>query len=866
MIPDLPINAVLPEVCEALARNPIVILTAPPGSGKTTGVPLALLGQEWLQGRRIIMLEPRRLAARASAGRMAATLGETIGQTVGYQIRFDKKISSATRIEVLTEGILTRRIQHDPSLEKAGLIIFDEFHERSLQADLGLALCLDVMTCLRNDLRILIMSATLGVDTLSRFLNNAPVITGSSASYPVTVSYQERMPEQGEALHGPRLADHIARLTAAGIRQALAEQQGDILAFLPGSGEIRRTHTLLAAQCNERQVSIYPLFGDLPQAAQERALLPCPQGRRRVVLATSIAETSLTIEGVETVVDCGWSRIPIFDPNSGLTGLKTIRVARAAADQRRGRAGRIKPGHCYRLWTKAIDQTLTPFTPPEILSTDLAPLALDLALWGVMDPTTLAWLDPPPAGAFAQATLLLQDLDALDQHGRITDSGRQMASLPLHPRLAHMLIAARALGSVEQACDLAALLSERDVMSGGLANEKTADIDERLHVLAAYREQGAAAVKAMGANPGLCAQIVRASAELKKSNCSPDCKRLPGAPEARKRAAKGASALTAAALASLAYPDRIARRRGGSSDQYLLANGRNARLQGSDPLRNFEFLAVMQLDAGRSEGKIYLAGSLSLSDICELHGHRLGHEEQVEWNDRERIVCARRITTLAKLILAEQALAKPDADRVAIALVDGIRRTGIDVLPWSDEARQLQARILSLGQWRPDQEWPDMSDTRLAATLEEWLQPYLTKCRSLEQLSRLNLLEILLALLSWQQQKMMDEGAPTHVLVPSGSRLRLRYAPDGPPTLAVRLQEMFGLADTPRVCWGKVPCLIHLLSPARRPIQITQDLQGFWNSTYHQVKKELQGRYPKHFWPDNPWEAMPTARIKRKQS
>jgi len=852
MITDLPINEVLPQVSEALARNPVVVLTAPPGSGKTTGVPLALLGQDWLQGRTIVMLEPRRLAARAAAGRMAATLGEPIGQTVGYQIRFDKKISSATKIEVLTEGILTRRIQNDPSLAKAGLIIFDEFHERSLQADLGLALCLDLMSCLREDLRILIMSATLGVDTLSQFLHNAPVITGSSASYPVTVSYQDRMPEQGEALHGPRLADHIARLTAAGIRQALLEQQGDILAFLPGSGEIRRTHTLLAEHCGQVKTSIYPLFGDLPQAAQERALLPCLHGGRRIVLATAIAETSLTIEGIATVVDSGWSRIPVFDPNSGLTCLKTVRVARAAADQRRGRAGRIKPGHCYRLWTQAIDHNLAPFMQPEILSTDLAPLALDLALWGVADPAKLAWLDPPPTGAFAQATQLLQDLEALDLQGRITDTGRQMAALPLHPRLAHMLIASKALNAFEQACDLAALLSERDVMSGGLANEKTADIDERLNMLRVYRERGAADVKAMGGNAGLCAQIVRASAELKK--IFPSSKAAP--------VDKGG--VTPAALASLAYPDRIARRRSGSSEQYLLANGRSARLQNSDPLRNYEFLAVMQLDAGRSEGRIYLASPLDLSDISQFHGHRLGHEEQVEWNDRERTVCARRITTLAKLIVAEQPLAKPAPELLSAALIDGIRRMEIAALPWTDEARQLQARILSLGRWRPEQGWPDVSDTRLTETLGEWLRPYLGRCKSLEQLSKLNLCEILLSLLPWHQQKLMDEGAPTHISAPSGSRLRLQYAPDGPPTLAVRLQEMFGLADTPRVCWGAVPCTLYLLSPARRPIQVTQDLQGFWNNTYHQVKKELKGRYPKHFWPDNPWEAMPTARIKRR--
>ncbi|MDD5758862.1 MAG: ATP-dependent helicase HrpB [Desulfobulbaceae bacterium] len=853
MTSDLPINDVLPELGAALSQHPVVVLTAPPGSGKTTGVPLALLQEKWLQDKNIIMLEPRRLAARAAAGRMAKTLGETVGQTVGYQIRFEKKISSSTRIEVLTEGILTRRIQNDPDLLKAGVIIFDEFHERSLQADLGLALCLDLMTCLREDLRILIMSATLGADSLSRFLHNAPIIRGSSAAYPVSVSYLERMLEQGELLHGPRLADHIARLTATGIRQALAEQQGDILAFLPGSGEIRRTHALLTEQCRERQVSIYPLFGDMPQAAQDRALLPCPQGRRRVVLATSIAETSLTLEGIETVIDSGWSRIPAFDPNSGLTRLQTVRVTRAAADQRCGRAGRLAPGHCYRLWNKAVDHNLAPFTPPEILLADLAPLALDLALWGVAEPAKLTWLDMPPAGAFAQATHLLQELEALDAQGRITEIGRQMAALPLHPRLAHMLIAAQTFGVEAQACDLAALLSERDILPGGFTKEKGADVDERLRMLSLYRERGAAAVKAMGANPGLCAQVVRTSGELQRVVRS------------RKALAGGQRGMSVAVLASLAYPDRIARRRDSRSVRYLLANGRSARLHESDPLRNFEFLAVMQLDAGRSEGRIYLASPLDLRDITQFHARRLCHGEQVVWNEREQTVSARRVTTLAKLTVAEQPLANPAQELVTAALIEGIRQAGVAALPWNDATLQLRERISCLREWRPDQSWPDMSDMSLCETLEDWLLPYLGKCKTLEQVGRLHLQDILLSLLSWPQQKMLEEGAPTHIVVPSGSKLRLSYASGEPPTLAVRLQEMFGLAETPRVCWGKVSCRIHLLSPARRPIQITQDLQGFWNSTYHQVKKELQGRYPKHLWPDNPWEALPTARIKRKQ-
>jgi len=849
-ISPLPINDVLPELRTALAQHQIVILTAPTGSGKTTGVPLALLDQAWLAGRGIIILEPRRLAARAAAARMAATIGEPVGQTVGYQIRFEKRRSSLTRIEVLTEGILTRRLQHDPSLAQTGLIILDEFHERSLQADLGLALCLDMMSCLRDDLRLLIMSATLGVDHLSRFLNQAPIISGTGVSYPVTVSYLERLPEVGAIRQGAPLADHIARLTASGIRRALAEQPGDVLAFLPGSGEIRRTHALLTAPNQSITASIYPLFGDLPPAAQARALQPCPQGQRRVVLATAIAETSLTIEGISSVVDSGWSRIPVFEANSGLTRLKTVRVAKAVADQRRGRAGRLGPGHCYRLWTKALAQSLIPFLSPEILSADLASLALELALWGVSDPTQLAWLDPPPAGAFRQAQQLLQELDAIDQQGKITPTGQQMAALPLHPRLSHMLCAAARGDGGGIAYDLAALLSERDLVSGGGNQGGSADLDSRLHLLSRYRKEGAATIQAMGGNPALCAQIVRASAQLQK--IAPRRSPSPGEGDA----------LSPAGLASLAYPDRIARRRHEGGTQYLLANGREARLAERDPLRNSEFLAVMQLDASQPGGRITLASPLTMNEITTLHAHHLHHEDQVEWDERERLVRARQVCKLGQLTISERPLPKPAPERLTAALLEGIRCQGASSLPWTDEAQQLRARVLSLRQWRPEQGWPEMSDTHLLATLEAWLQPYLSPNRSLDQLAKINLSTLLTNLLPWPQQSLLNEGAPSHILAPSGSRLRVRYSPNEPPTLAVRLQEMFGLAETPKVCWGQVPCLLHLLSPARRPIQITQDLRGFWDTTYHQIKKELQGRYPKHCWPDNPWQATPTAKVK----
>ncbi|OGQ98677.1 MAG: ATP-dependent helicase HrpB [Deltaproteobacteria bacterium RIFOXYD12_FULL_55_16] len=842
----LPIHEILPELRAQLARGKAVVLSAPPGSGKTTVVPLALLAEPWLAGRTILMLVPRRLAARLAAAFMARQLGEEVGRSVGYRVRFEAKVSAATRVEVVTEGVFTRRIQDDPELTGVGLVIFDEFHERSLQADLALALCLEVMTSLREDLKILLMSATLDTEAVSRLLDNAPVVIGAGQSYSVGVEYCRA----GQLLQPqPR---EIARQVAAAIHQALVEQPGDILAFFPGAAEIRHTQALLTAALLPDEIIIHPLYGDLSLAAQTAAVQPDPKGRRRLILATPIAETSITIEGIHTVVDSGWKRSPQFAPNSGLSRLTTQRISHASATQRAGRAGRLGPGHCYRLWSLGEDHGLKPFDPPEILAADLSQLALDLARWGVPDPASLRWLDPPPAGAFAQAQSVLLALGALGRQGRLTPLGRKMAELPAHPRLGHMLLAAAKQGASSQdlACDLAALLSERDIIKG---RERSADIEDRLHALAVFRSEGQAAAKSLEADTDVCRRVVQTSRQLREHLPKPA--RLNGGKTTK-------SAATAGELLALAFPERIAQRRGEGRGQYKLASGRGAVLPAHDRLASHEYLAVAELDAGKSEGRIFLAAPLARESLTTLFAARLQQEDKVYWDEQSGMVKAQRLLRLDELILETAPLAKPSAEAVLAALLSGLHSRGLAVLPWSDKARELQARLESLRLWQPEAGWPEVSDEYLLESLAQWLTPYLSGMRSAEQLKKLDLAAILIALLDWRQQNLLEREAPTHLTVPSGSRVRLRYSPGEPPVLAVRLQEMFGLADTPRVCHNTVPVLLHLLSPAQRPVQITQDLRGFWEGAYHEVKKELRGRYPKHHWPDDPWQAQPTNRSK----
>jgi len=828
---------VIPALRAALQAATAVILQAPPGTGKTTRAPLALLAEPWLAGRRILLLEPRRLAARAAAARMAALLNEPVGQTVGYRIRFDHQVSRHTRIEVLTEGILTRRLQRDPTLEGTGLVIFDEFHERSLHADLALALCLDSQQGLREDLRLLVMSATLDGAAIARLLGDAPIITSEGRAWPVEQRYLPRDPEGLDLI-----------IVVRGILNALAQHTGDILVFLPGGGEIRQVLQRLRGETACAGLALIPLYGDLSGDAQQRALLPDPEGRRKVVLATSIAETSLTIEGVSVVVDAGWSRVPRFDPRSGLTRLVTVQVSADAAEQRAGRAGRLEPGTCYRLWSEAAQRRLRLQRTPEIQEADLAPLALELAQWGVTDPKTLAWLDPPPPGALAQARALLMDLEALDEQGRITPIGRELAELPTHPRLAHLLRCGVALGQGALAADLAALLEERDLLRGDQAFGS--DFTLRLDVLQAFRRDGHEGARRWSADPATCVRVDQAARRwraLLKVVANPET--LP-------------SAISVGLLLALAYPDRVARRREGNADRYQLANGRGARLVAGDPLTGRDWLVAAQLDANGNEGRIWLAAPVNPADLEQYLINRVKTVTGVSWDERQAVVLARREQRFGALLLDSAPLQDASPASLRQAMVTGIRQMGLHSLPWTPELRDWQARLLSVQHWFPDEGWPEVADDRLLERLEAWLEPWLEGVTRREHLPRLDLTSALQNLLDHRLRVRLNDLAPTHLSVPSGSRIRLRYTPGEPPVLAVKLQELFGLADTPRIAGGRIPVTLHLLSPAQRPIQVTQDLHGFWERTYAEVKKELKGRYPKHPWPDDPWTAMPTRRVR----
>jgi ATP-dependent helicase HrpB len=845
---DLPVMEVWPQLRQALREQGRAVLTAPPGSGKTTLLPLLLLREEWLSGRTILMLEPRRLAARMAADRMASLLGEATGETVGYRVRFEKKISATTRIEVLTEGILTRMLQDDPALEQVGLVIFDEFHERSLHGDLGLALCLDSASALRDDLRLLVMSATLEVEPLSRLLGGAPIIRGSGRLFPVTVRYLPATPADLYQVGPGYSFEATVRATTTAIRQAVTEQAGDLLVFLPGAGEIRATAERLRESNPAESLLILPLFGDLPQKEQDQAVLPDPGGRRRVVLATSIAETSLTIEGVTTVIDSGWSRSPRFDPDRGLSKLVTERVSRAAATQRTGRAGRLGPGLCYRLWDQQLQATLPERSRPEILAADLCRLALELSLWGVNEAAALTWLDPPPDNALAKARELLIELEALDKQGGITPHGRRLASLPLHPRLAHLLLAAAGHDQLETAADLVALLSERDLLSAAPGRSRPTDLDLRLQILAAFRQKRNGEVRALGGDATLCRRVDQVSRQFQRL-CPP------GSGNRGRQSLGG--------LLAYAYPDRVAACRPGSRERYLLASGKGARLPGDDALAGQPWLVAASLDAERQEGRIFLAAALNPEELRTWHAGQITLVEEVDWDERGCLVC-RQEERFLHLPLSSRPGKTVPPEQAHPRLLAEIRRRGLELLDWTPASRELQARITFLRQWQPAGNWPDLRDTALLATLEEWLQPWLGRYNCLEQLRRLDLAAILRASLDWTQQRAVDELAPTHLQVPSGSRIKLEYRSDEPPVLAVRLQELFGLAETPKMCQGRVAVTLHLLSPAGRPVQITTDLRNFWETTYKEVKKELQGRYPRHHWPEDPWAAQPTARTKRK--
>ena len=839
----LPIDAVLQQLDNALESNNNVVLQAPPGAGKTTRVPLKLLDAPWLKGKQIIMLEPRRLAARTAARRLADELGERVGETVGYRIRFEKRVSARTRIEVVTEGILTNRLQRDPELTGVGLVILDEFHERHLQMDLSLALCIDSQSGLRDDLRLLIMSATLDSAPVAHLLD-APIVTSEGRAYPVDIRYLSHDPHNSHNPHNPQGA--LPEVTCRAVLQALAETEGDILVFLPGAGEIKRTHKLLSEAPTCRTIALHTLYGEMSMDAQQAAINPDSQGRRKVVLATNIAETSLTIEGVHVVVDSGFARVPRFDPNTALTRLELVRIARSNADQRTGRAGRLGPGICYRLWGDNTQRGLIQFAAPEIVEADLAPLALELAQWGVTDPNSLAWLDQPPQGALRQAHDLLKELGALDRQKRITPSGREMLKFPLHPRLAHLLREGKQLGLGALACEVAAILSERDPFRGPA---RDIDLGLRVEALHAFRHNGREAARRLGADPNGCANIERIANQYKKTL------RIP--------ANQSCDTELLGLLLAFAYPDRIAQLRD-ESERLLLANGHGARLPQESHLRNADYIVAAVLSRKGDESFVRLAADVELVHLRDNMPERIESHDVVRWDAQRNQVVALREERLGAVVLNSKPLPNPSAEAICAAMIEAIHSRGLRILPWSKATHELRARILFLRHWFPDDGWPDLSDDALLSSLEQWLAPYLTGITRQEQLSRLNLHEILLSSLDWSAQQRLNEGAPTHITVPSGSRKQLEYHSGESPVLSVKLQEMFGLAETPHVGFGKVPVTLHLLSPAQRPIQVTKDLKSFWEHTYAEVKRELKGRYPKHPWPDDPWQAVPTARTKRK--
>ncbi len=835
----LPIDELLPALRQALAGHDCAVLQAEPGAGKTTRVPLALLDEPWLAGKRILMLEPRRLAASNAARYMAACLGEPVGGTVGYSIRFERRLSPKTRIEVVTEGILPRRLQNDPYLQGVGLVIFDEFHERNLDSDLALALCRDVQTGLRNDLRLLVMSATLDGEPIARLLGGAPLLSSHGRSFPVAIRYLEKPP-----------VGRIAEFTAAAVSRAWPATEGDLLVFLPGVGDILRCRQLLADNPALQDALLCPLYADLPFAEQERALTPSKQ--RRVVLATNIAETSLTIEGVRVVIDSGYLRQPRFDAGSGLQYLKTVRIADANAVQRAGRAGRIGPGECRRLWTKGEQGALLPFAAPEIRTAELAPLALQLARWGVDDPGQLAWLDLPPATALAQSRRLLRWLGALDQGTRITPSGEAMADFPVHPRLAALFLLAQKRQQLPLACDLVALLSERDPLRHLRRAVHRCDCDllERLELLRAWR---AGALARDNRDAALWRTIERSARTWRKHFA----------------VAEGTAANTPpleeiSALLAVAYPDRIGRRRVGGERRYLLSSGQGGQLSPRSGVGEVDFLVglTMRGDPG-GEGVIDSACTMRRETLEALFADRLSWSRRVRW-DRElqRVVaCEERL--LGALPLAERPVTA-EPEQLLPALFEGLRLLGLDVLGWSGAARALQRRVLCAAATFPEQDWPDLCDAALLANLETWLGPFASRLRSRDDFSRFDPLPALSACLSWSQQRLLDETIPTHLLVPSGRKAALEYQADGPPVLAVKLQELFGLADTPRIACGRLTVQVHLLSPAGRPLAVTQDLASFWDKVYPEVKKELAGRYPDHPWPSDPWQAPATRSVKKK--
>ena len=814
----LPIDAVLDELARTLDGHNAAVLVAPPGAGKTTRVPLALLDEPWLKNRKIIVLEPRRIAARASAERMAKTLGERAGETVGYRVRFGSKVSRATRIEVVTEGIFSRQILDDPELNGVAAVLFDEFHERSLDADLGLALARDAQTGLREDLRILVMSATLDGARVARLLGEAPVISSEGRAFPVETRYLGR---KADAPLERQMADAIAL--------ALRADPGSVLAFLPGAAEIRRTQNYLAERVHDASIEIVPLFGALDASVQDRAIAPAPKGHRKVVLATSIAETSLTIEGVRIVVDSGVARVPRYEPDIGLTRLETVRASRAAVDQRRGRAGRTEPGVCYRLWDEPQTASLAAYTQPEILSADLSSLVLDLAQWGVSDPATLSFLDPPPAPALKEAKNLLHELGALDGDGRITAEGKSLRALALPPRLARMIVDSQRLSAGEAAAEIAAVLTER-----GLGGDSV-DLDTRLDSFRRDRSPRAASARSL-------AQRWASQVATTQGPASEDTSPSTGI------------------MLAFAFPDRVARNRGNGG--FVLANGRGAAVDQASALARAPYIAVAELTGTAANGRILLAAPIAQAEIEQHFADQIETADEISFDRGALAVRARRKKTLHAITLSEAPMALRPSAETARVLAEGLVAMGLDKLPWSKPAKQWRDRVMFLRKAEGEASWPDLSDDALAAQRETWLVPALYDKTSLKEFSAGELSDALMTLLPWELRARLEREAPTHFEAPTGTQLAIDYEAEQGPTIAVRLQELFGLNSHPSIAKGAVPLVLELLSPAHRPVQVTRDLPGFWRGSYAAVRSDLRGRYPRHPWPEDPASAAPTRRVK----
>jgi ATP-dependent helicase HrpB len=851
----LPIDEALPALRSALAERSGAVLVAPPGAGKTTRVPLALLDESWAKSKRLILIEPRRLAARAAAARMAATLSEKVGETIGLRVRLTSLVSRRTRIEVVTEGVFTRMILDDPALEGIAAVLFDEFHERSLDADLGLAFALDTQGALREDLRLLVMSATLDGARVRTLLGDAPLIESEGRAFPVATRYVGREPNA-------RIEDEVARVTL----DALASEHGSILVFLPGQGEIRRVAETLGARLKSPDVDVAPLYGALDAHAQDLAIAPAAARRRKIVLATSIAETSLTIEGVRVVIDSGLMRVPVYEPDVGLTRLTTVRVSRANADQRRGRAGRVEPGICYRLWEEAANGGLQPYGAPEILSADLSGLTLDCALWGVADASKLAFLDAPPRGALMEAQALLTGIGALDREGRITDEGRAIASLALPPRLARMVVDAARAGEGKTASEIAVVLTER-----GLGGDAV-DLSTRIEAFRRDRSQRAEDARRLARRLAARAEAFAPGGRGERALLPPG----EGGPEGRMRGSREAAhnpvttALTPnpsprrgegrpGALLASAYPDRIAMARN-RRGEFLMANGRAAALEPHDPLASEPFLAIGEIAGRAASARILLAAALTLDDVERIAGASIETVDELSFDRASASLRARRRRRLSALTLAEQTLPIPQDDTVALALARGVLSLGVARLPWTKALKQRRDRVMFLAQAEGEAR-PELSDEALAAN-PAWLAPFLIGKTRLDDIGADDLAGALDAMLPWDLRRRLDDQAPTHFRAPTGTQALIDYEAEGGPAIALRVQELFGLNTHPSLAGGRIPLTLHLLSPANRPIQITRDLPGFWRGSWAAVRSDLRGRYPRHFWPEDPAAAAPTARAK----